>query len=189
MLQDKWTNDENDEEIPRRSFATKAAAILAGSVAGLAPILAAFGFLSSPLIKPDGGIVGSDDGFLPLNIGPDALPADGTPMSFKVVADMVDAWNFFPDQEIGSVWLRRTNRGEIVAFNTICPHLGCSIDYRGAQHDFFCPCHFSSFSLDGAKQNNIPPRNMDGLNVKIVAGQIWIEYQNFRGGIEEKVVV
>ena len=180
-----WADEDTDDDVPRRGFFSKAAAVVVGSVVGAVPAIASLGFIFGPLIKRDGGIVGSRDGFMPLGVGSDALPADGTPQSFKVVANKVDAWNYFPDQEIGSVWLRKTPEGEIVAFNTICPHLGCSVDYRGAQQDFYCPCHFSSFNLDGEKQNSIPPRDMDGLKVKEIDGKIWVEYKKFRGVIEE----
>lgn len=189
MSNDKWSCEEDENGVPRRGFFSKAAAITFAAIVGLVPAVGALGFLFSPLVKRDGGIVGSDEGFLPLNIGPNALPADGTPQSFKIVADMVDAWNFYPQQEVGSVWLRKKEDGKIVAFNTICPHLGCSVDYRGAQNDFFCPCHFSGFSLDGEKQNSIPPRDMDGLQTKVVGGTLWVEYKNYRGGIEEQVEV
>ena len=31
-----------------------------------------------------------------------------------------------------------------------CPHLGCAIDYRKNTNDYFCPCHNSTFGLDGS---------------------------------------
>jgi len=167
MNNDRWRHDddEDEEDVPRRSFFKKARAIVVGGVVGLFPALGALGFLCSPLVMRDGGIVGKEKGYLPLKIGPNALPDDGTPQSFKIVADVVDAWNFYPQQEVGSVWLRKTPAGKIIAFNTICPHLGCSVDYRGAQAAFFCPCHF------------------------VVDGRLWVEYKNYRGGIEKQVEV
>ena len=190
MNRDRSSEDIAADNVPRRGFFTKATAVFVGGVVGLVPALASIGFLFHPLIRRDTGTAPEEDGFIPLGISPDALPADGTPQSVKVVADKVDAWNYFPDQEIGSVWLRRMPNDQVIAFNTICPHLGCSIDYRGAQKDFFCPCHFSSFGLDGEKQNSIPPRDMDSLPVKIGEdGNIWVDFQNFRGACEEKIPV
>ena len=80
---------------------------------------------------------------------------------------------------------------------SICPHLGCSVDFRPAEQDFFCPCHTSAFALDGKKTNEIPPRDMDSLEVSMrtngaddPAGQeIWVRYQKFRGATAEKIAV
>ena len=105
------------------------------------------------------------------------------------MADRVDAWNRYPQQPVGSIWLRRAADGEILAFNSICPHLGCSVDFRSAQSDFFCPCHLSHFNLDGQRQNKIPPRDMDRLETEVRDGKIWVKYQNFRGGVTEKTVI
>lgn len=138
-----------------------------------------------------------DAGFIRLNITRDAVPADGTPVAITVLDDIVDAWNRFKNVPAGSIWLRKVGDGPILAFNSICPHLGCSVDYRGAEHDFFCPCHTSSFTLDGKKSNNIPPRDMDALQVSMRTNgvedkdgnEIWVLYQKFRGATTEKIVV
>ncbi len=138
-----------------------------------------------------------DAGFIRLDITRDAVPADGTPVAITVLDDIVDAWNRFKHVPAGSIWLRKVGDGPILAFNSICPHLGCSVDYRGAEHDFFCPCHTSSFTLDGKKSNDIPPRDMDGLQVSMrtngvedsAGNEIWVLYQKFRGATSEKIIV
>lgn len=175
---------------PRRGFFVKFFAGLVGGIVGLAPVITAGGFLLGPILKKRKADAGSDaeDGFLPLDIKSDALALDGPPQQVTVVADRVDAWNFYPQERVGSVWLRRTGEG-IVAFNTICPHLGCSVDYRTSHEDFYCPCHLSNFSLDGERQNMIPPRDMDSLETKIVNDRVWVKFKNYRGGIGEKVPV
>ncbi len=134
------------------------------------------------------------DGFVKLDITPDSLVTDGPPVASTVIADLDDAWNRFKDVPIGSVWLRRQADGSILAFNSICPHLGCSVNFRRGENDFHCPCHASSFSLDGTRTNETPPRDMDSLDVVIATGgkpqadgdELWIRYQNFRRGTPEK---
>ena len=138
-----------------------------------------------------------DAGFIRLDITRDAVPADGTPVAITVLDDIVDAWNRFKHVPAGSIWLRKVGDGPILAFNSICPHLGCSVDYRGAEHDFFCPCHTSSFTLDGKKSNDIPPRDMDALQVSMrtngvedsAGNEIWVLYQKFCGATSEKILV
>jgi Rieske Fe-S protein len=83
----------------------------------------------------------------------------------------------------------RRREGGVEVFSSICPHLGCSVDFRAAQRDFFCPCHTSTFDLQGRRLNRIPPRNMDALEVRVEQDRIWIRYQRFRGGIPEKVAI
>ncbi len=178
--------DDHQADLPRRSFFVRAVTAGVAGVVGLVPLLAGLAFLCDPLLRRKQA--GSGD-FLPLAIGPDALPADGTPQSVEVVADRVDAWNRYPQQPVGSIWLRREADGQIVAFSSICPHLGCAVDFRSAQRDFFCPCHLSQFTLDGERQNKIPPRDMDRLETEVRDGKIWVKYQIFRGGVPEKTVV
>ena len=185
-------HEQEHDDPPRRGFFVKFVAGLIGSIVALVPMITAGGFLLGPIFKkrkvgeneePDAG-----DGFLPLDIKAAALPLDGPPQQVTVIADRVDAWNFYPQERVGSVWLRRTDDG-IIAFNTICPHLGCSVDYRTSHEDFYCPCHLSNFDLNGERQNMIPPRDMDSLETKIVEDRVWVKFENYRGGIEEKVAV
>ena len=143
------------------------------------------------------GITGKkdDQGFIRLEVTSKVIPEDGVPVAVTVRDDLIDAWNRFADVPVGSIWLRRNPDGSIVAFNSICPHLGCSVNYRRGENDFFCPCHTSAFALDGRKTNDIPPRNMDSLIVSIrtngqddpAGEEIWVKYQNFRRGTKEKL--
>ena len=51
----------------------------------------------------------------------------------------------------------------MIAYNTVCPHLGCFVDYRKDEQDFFCPCHDSNFDLEGNLLKGVSPRAMDTL--------------------------
>jgi len=118
-----------------------------------------------------------------------ALPDDGVPRKFPVVADRVDAWNKFRDVPIGAVYLRRTRDGKIEALNVLCPHAGCFVDYSPDRAKFICPCHNSSFSLDGkiADAKSPSPRPLDTLPVEVRSeGEIWVTFQNFQAGCPEK---
>ena len=129
-----------------------------------------------------------DEGFIRLEVTSNVIPADGTPFAVTVRDDSDDAWNRFVDVPVGSIWLRRNPHGTVLAFNSVCPHLGCSVNFRRSENDFFCPCHTSAFALDGRKTNEVPPRDMDTLQVAIRSdgrddpggSEIWVKFQNFR---------
>lgn len=148
--------------------------------------------------KSAGSVARKDEaGFIRLDLTRDSVPADGTPVSVTVLDDIVDAWNRFANVPIGSIWLRKVGDGPILAFSSICPHLGCSVNYRQAEGDFFCPCHTSAFALDGKKTNEVPPRDMDSLTVSMrtdgkddpSGNEIWVKYEKFRGARADKVAI
>lgn len=134
-------------------------------------------------------------GFIRLDVAANVIPADGTPVAVTVRDDSDDAWNRFVDVPVGSIWLRKNPDGTLLAFNSVCPHLGCSVNYRRGENDFFCPCHTSAFALDGRKTNEIPPRDMDALQVATrtngkddpAGTEIWVRFQNFRRATAEKI--
>jgi len=41
---------------------------------------------------------------------------------------------------------------DIVAYSTMCTHMGCPVAYDPAQKVFKCPCHFSMFDAEKAGQ-------------------------------------
>lgn len=182
---------ESHADPPRRGFFVKFLAGAIGAVVGIVPLAAGLAFFLDPLLrkKSAAGSAGPDDDFI-LVATLDALPDDGTPQSFTVRKDRRDAWNFFRQQPVGSVYLRKMPNGQVLAFNVVCPHLGCAVDYRPTKRDYFCPCHTSAFDLDGNKTNAIPPRGMDALDVKVDDdGGIRVKFENFQGGTSEKIPV
>lgn len=138
-----------------------------------------------------------ESGFIRLDLTRESIPADGTPVSVTVLDDIVDAWNRFANVPIGSIWLRKVGDGPILAFSSVCPHLGCSVNFRQAEGDFFCPCHTSAFDLDGKKTNEVPPRDMDSLTVSMrtegkddpKGNEIWVKFEKFRGARADKVAI
>lgn len=159
-------------------------------------------FFLDPLLRgkksgADGEETGGLAGFIKLSVTADSIPADGTPVAVSVRTDQDDAWNRFKDVPVGSVWLRKNDAGDIVVFNSVCPHLGCSVDYRRGENDFFCPCHTSCFTLDGKQTNDIPPRGMDTLEIATATdgqpaedgSELWVKFQNFRRATSEKIVI
>jgi len=120
-----------------------------------------------------------------------ALPRDGTPVQVPVIADLTDAWNREPNQPVGAVYLRREG-DKVTCFNAICPHAGCFVAYSAERKAFQCPCHTSSFELDGELILPSPsPRGLDSLTVdpeRLKEGEIWVQFVNFYPGKEDRVV-
>ncbi len=120
-----------------------------------------------------------------------SLPEDGTPTKFEVIlAKVRDAWTTYTNIPAGAVYLARSG-DQVTAFNLKCPHLGCAVDYRKKSNDYFCPCHNSTFAIDGSvtTENSPSPRGMDTMDTKVDKGVVWIRFQQFRPNIAEKVPV
>lgn len=173
---------------PRRGFIIHILAAGIGLLVGTVPALAGLAFFLDPLVRKKTG--SSGDGLLKMPVALEALEINGEPQLVKIVMDKVDAWNTYLKQPVGAVYLRRIDKDKVVAFNSRCPHLGCAVDYKPAEQHYFCPCHTSTFGMDGIKQNEIPPRDLDALDVEIRNGnEIWLKYQNFRATTAEKIPV
>ena len=113
---------------------------------------------------------------------------EGEPVKVDLLADKIDAWNRIEQVKIGSAWVVNT-RGKLVAYSSVCPHLGCAVDYEAAEHKFKCPCHRSAFGLDGKIEDGPAPRTLDELEVKDEGGVLAIRYLRFKQGVHEKHVV
>ncbi len=179
---DRHCAQNNPAEPERRTFLKQIAAAAAGIVALLVPLGAGLAAFLDPLRKRSAG------GKAVLITSLQALPEDGRPRRFPVIAQRVDAWNKSPAAPIGAVYLRRTGPTTVHAYNATCPHTGCLVKFEG--NGFACPCHNSTFNLDGSIRNpdSPSPRSLDELEVKIREGtQVWVTFQNFRAGTARKV--
>jgi len=157
-----------------------------GGVAVLAPVAAGLMVLIDPLRRKSGA-----GGAIKVTTL-EALPDDGLPRRFPVIASKTDAWNKFKESPIGAVYLRRTGDGKVEALNVVCPHAGCFVDFTADDKRFHCPCHKSSFEMDGtiADPKSPSPRALDSLTVKVDAdGAVWVAFQNFQAGRRDKVPI
>lgn len=184
---------------PRRSFLQEALAVVIGGVVGLVPLLSGVLFFLDPLRRgrqaPTEQKPARDEkGYIRVTTL-DNLPVNGEPRKFPVIAEIIDAWNYIPNQPIGNVILRKSVEGavtsadQLLAFSDVCPHLQCPVDFKPADNAFLCPCHASAFSLDGARNNHIPPRDLDRLDVELRGNEIWVKYLRFKPSTPEKIVV
>jgi menaquinol-cytochrome c reductase iron-sulfur subunit len=170
----------------RRDFFKKVLATVTGLVSVLCPVASGLAVLFDPLRRKSSNSSAVRVTTL------EALPMDGVPRIFRVVADRVDAWNKSPQVPVGAVYLRRTREQTIEALNVVCPHAGGFVDYVPDKNCFICPLHQSKFALDGkiSDPKSPAPRGMDTLEVEIRnAAEIWVKFKNFQAGHAEKVPV
>jgi len=169
----------------RREFMAKVVAVACGGLATIPPVVAGLWAFLDPLRRTRGAA-----SFLSV-ADLAAIPDDGLPRQFPVIADRVDAWTGFAAEPVGAVYLSREQGSrEVRALSATCPHAGCFIDLEKATQCFRCPCHNSSFTLDGNIVNPSPsPRAMDELECRVGGnGQVEVKWQKYRAGIAEKVV-
>ncbi len=170
----------------RRGFIRKFLAGLIGAVLALIPAGAGLTVLLDPLRRKT-----SASGAVPVTTL-DGLPADGLPHKFAVLATRTDAWNKFTQVPIGAVYLRRLADGKLQAFNVVCPHAGCFVDFVAETGSFLCPCHNSTFTVEGkiADRSSPSPRALDSLEVEVRNdNEVWVKFRNFQAGSAAKIPV
>jgi menaquinol-cytochrome c reductase iron-sulfur subunit len=105
-----------------------------------------------------------------------------------VVSGLRDAWNRLDSTRVGSVFLG-TQKGALTCLSAICPHAGCGIDFDDKKQKFVCPCHNSTFAIDGRREEGPSPRDMDRLDVSVEGDGVYCSFQRFRLAMSNKVPV
>ncbi len=115
----------------------------------------------------------------------------GLPRKIVITDQRTDAWTRYPEGAIGAVWIVRGDDGQVTAFSSICPHLGCQVHYVPADDEYFCPCHTATYFADGAVGEGPQLRGLDTLKTEIKSfkGDDWVHvtYEKFKRATEEKI--
>src|SRR3954453_1696593 len=96
-----------EPEPPRRGFFRKFLAMAVGGIVIAVPAAVGLAGFFAPVRKArrKGGAAAD---FVP--VGPlEAVPADGRPAKFQVIADRADAWNRYKNVPLGAVYVKRTS--------------------------------------------------------------------------------
>jgi Rieske Fe-S protein len=167
----------------RRRFLDYTTGILL-TVLGLLAAVPALGFLLAPLWKRRGE-EGGNSGFVDAG-SLEALPIDRWQLlALEVVRQ--DGWKKTKFRH--SIWVRRQGVSDITVFSSICPHLGCPINWHSDQTRFVCPCHGGIFDGAGKHTEGPPPRSMDPLEFQVREGRLWVRWQDFKIGVPQRVSV
>jgi cytochrome b6-f complex iron-sulfur subunit len=75
----------------------------------------------------------------------------------------------------GRFYLVRMEDGGFLALYRKCTHLGCAVPWDQAEGRFVCPCHASSFAMEGDVLNPPAPRPLDRFAVSLTDGIVAVD--------------
>jgi menaquinol-cytochrome c reductase iron-sulfur subunit len=75
-----------------------------------------------------------------------------------------DGWRL--NSEKSTAWVVKLGE-QVVAYGPQCTHLGCAYSWNERNSEFLCPCHTSTFSVDGKVTAGPAPRPLDRYDVKV----------------------
>lgn len=147
--------------------------------------------LSFPLVRyilfPVRRDIVSDPG-TPLDVlSASTLKPGAPPVRVQLTANGVrNAWAVADEVALGAAWVRKTDKGQVQALSTSCPHLGCAVDFDAQQNTFTCPCHKSAFGVDGAKISGPSKRGLDPLPVIVEDGRVKVTFVRYRPDVSRE---
>jgi menaquinol-cytochrome c reductase iron-sulfur subunit len=170
-----------DKADPRRSFLK---VVVGGTSAVISAVAAipGLGFLAHPLRAKT--VTGGDE---PVRVSASAADLQpGKPLRVDIVSGRSDGWMRLDRVKLGAAWLVKSDEGEIRAFSTVCPHLGCGVEWDAKAERFDCPCHQSGFGTDGRCLFGPSPRGLDELEVTATDTELRVRYQRFKAATKSK---
>ncbi len=75
----------------------------------------------------------------------------------------------------GRFYLARLSGGGFLALDRTCTHLGCTVPWNAETKRFECPCHASSFTIEGSVISPPAPRPLDLYAVRIENGIVKVD--------------
>ena len=61
-----------------------------------------------------------------------------------------------------------------IAYNAVCPHLGCVVKWEGGTQSLICPCHGGKFGTDGSVQGGPIPGPLTAVELSVSDDKIII---------------
>ncbi|WP_209122610.1 ubiquinol-cytochrome c reductase iron-sulfur subunit [Alkalihalobacillus sp. BA299] len=157
---------EKDHKVSRRQFLTYTLTGVGGFMAA-GMIMPMARFALDPALK-----VGAE-GDLVAVAQVDEITEE--PQRFNFKFEQVDAW--YTSEVTRSAWIFKKG-DEIIALSPTCTHLGCTVDWNtnpDYENQFFCPCHFGRFDLNGTNIAGTPPtRPLDVYDLEVRDGTIYL---------------
>ena len=81
-----------------------------------------------------------------------------------------DGWKLTSEKT--SAWVVKTADNQVIAFAPQCTHLGCAYRWDEQNRNFLCPCHASTFNIEGKVLSGPAPRPLDRYDVQIRGTEI-----------------
>lgn len=164
----------------RRSFLVM---LVAAGTAFVGALLAAplVRFVTFPLFRKSGGPGWSE-------IGPVSQFSNLTrPAEPIIQVERQDGWRSITSSK--PVFVMPEGESPHRVFSSICPHLGCQVEWVGDKDHFFCPCHGSVFGKDGLVVSGPAPRGLDYLDSKVEDDKLMVKYQYFRLLVSDREIL
>ena len=172
------SGDDRPDEMTRRGFVGWAAGI-GGAFVALVLGVPAIGslFNSAGQAEPTAFVKVADVASLPT----------GEPFGITFAEQAQDAYlhTLLPH----NVWAVKHSDTDVAVFSPVCPHLGCQVAFDKQKNIFACPCHDSTFSVDGARLGGPAPRGLDSLPSKVKDGALLVQYVQYKPGVADKTPV
>ena len=178
MNENAKTPDNKDKNIDRRNFIK----IIIGGLSSLMALSLGWpmmSFIFKPIFQK------KNQGFVKVP-GFTSLPENRvTNMGFQFIQED----SFFKLDQVHHVWVIKHAADRATVFSSICTHLGCRVDWQVDWQKFVCPCHGSVFSADGKVVSGPAPRPLDTLVHKIEGGELYVQWEDFKSGVPQKVEI
>jgi menaquinol-cytochrome c reductase iron-sulfur subunit len=84
----------------------------------------------------------------------------------------VDGWRVA--NEKATAWVVKLDDQNVVAYSPQCTHLGCAYHWDEQAKNFLCPCHTSTFGIDGKVLSGPAPRPLDRYVTRVDNGKLLI---------------
>lgn len=158
--------------ISRRSFF---GALLGVGTAGMGALLAVpvLRYLLYPLYAKSKGTWWSK--VMPHRAVPSAKAA---PVLKDITFNQEDGWREVVTTE--GVYAETLPSGKTQVLSSICPHLGCTVQWQGDKDRFYCPCHGSVYNRDGGLVHGPAQRGMDPLPTEVKDDNLMVHFEYFR---------
>jgi cytochrome b6-f complex iron-sulfur subunit len=103
---------------------------------------------------------------------PSGEAATSTVVATKLSALKPNTGLIFPFGSKPAIVIRTTD-GELRAFNAVCTHLECTVQFKAETSQIWCACHNGLYDLAGQVISGPPPRNLEQyiVNVRGESGQ------------------
>jgi menaquinol-cytochrome c reductase iron-sulfur subunit len=151
------------QETNRRTFYLTVIYSLWAVIGGALSIPAAVYLLLPPRARKQSGFVEA------ANLG-ELTPDVPEEVTFR--RNRVDGWKIISEKT--TAWVVKSPKNDVIAFAPQCTHLGCAYHWEDKEKYFLCPCHTSTFSIDGRVLSGPAPRPLDRYEVKLEGSKVLI---------------
>jgi len=99
----------------------------------------------------------------------------GQPQEVTYRRTRVDGWKVMNEKT--TAWVVKQPDNSVVAFAPNCTHLACAYHWDNTGNQFVCPCHASTFSIDGKVTGGPAPRPLDRYVSRVDGNKLLIGSQ------------